>query len=1765
MEQKGWPLFMALLLLLGVKGSLVKLRNGGYEDVVIGIDPKIAENVKIINSIKEMFKEASSFLFHASQQRFYFRTIKIVIPSTWASKPEYGRVSRESYENADIIVAEPFVKYGNDPYTLQYGGCGKKGRYIHFTSNFLIDESLVYIYGPRGRVLVHEWAHLRWGVFDEYSNDAPFYSTGANKSEATRYHTKSVVFKEVAMIVPCIKKNEGRGRMKCGSTFISNCFFIFVRAFVNKDPLSLFKGCNRGPGCFFRCAAGITGQYRFQTGTAETRNCRIQRQTELYEPGCLFIPHIKQTSPVSIMFMQSLPSVSQFCDKSNHNLMAPNMQNKMCSYKSTWEVIMNSADFVSSRALGAPPSDPTINLMKMQERSVCLVLDTSGKMGKDNRLGRLNQAAKLFLLQIIESGSWVGIVTFNNEAATKTLLQKIVNDGVRQTLTSYLPTTAAGESKICDGVLAGFQVFLNKYPSSEGCEIVLLTHGEDPAIRSCFPQIQNSGSIIHTIAFGSGTSNELEKLADMTGGLAFYATDSLDSNGLMDAFSGISSGGGDISQQSIQLESKAQSIGGMKLMSGIVTVDKTVGKDTFFLIIWSVSTNPPEISLTDPKGKKYTKKDFVIENSNIRTARLKIPGTAMTGSWVYSIQNIHSAAQVISITVTTRAASVTVPPVTVKSYMSNSSISFPNPMIIYAEVSQGFLPVIGAKVMATVESTSNKPVELKLLDDGAGADIIKYDGIYSRYFTSFKNNGRYSIKVSVHGEDKVVRRTHRQSQAIYLPGFIGDDGKYSNSILFFENCRVWSLTAQARKNRAARLRTVLYESSLAPDPTPSTLRAMSAPAAKASSVSSRASRSSRVAKPSKLPYMLTMATVSTQSGNVGPSSTSAMKIAFKRAQEEFCRAQFDSTAVPPTPGAEDDETDVDRPDSVLSASVVSLGLDLSPPHDAYEVDPPSPTDNVQLSLITWMANYEACMGAYQQILWEKAQPFFAKLSDEDQSVLTTLQQEADSLAHHQIQRAKHTGDTAGKMIAHVVAIRRHSWLSTNLAALLKLKSSAVEPPLPLLRPIVVPDAVPPCPTSTFGTGAANMLPLQPSVPPLPHLCLFTDGLAPFYHQWESITSDAWVLRIVQEDYALEFEELPPTGQVLLTNPSPEILAEIDSLLAKGAIRLSPSEQDPRSFFSRYFTVPKRGGGLCPILDLRALNLFVRPTKFRMVSIASILPMLHLVTAPRVFTKVVAVVAAHLRLQGFTVFPYLDDWLLVGPDLVMLRRHVDHILQLLDSLGLQLSAEKFLLIPSREIRFIGALFDSIAQTVSLPSDRFLSLHHHLTLCKGNQRVRARSIQVLLGHMASTVLVTLFARLCQTTPQASTKVVQFQTLSPPQLKVPLRLQNGLADALSRMTSSSHEWQLDPDTLHDLFRDWRWPTLFASPQNVQLPRCRRDFVWPRPRPQHGRDNRGTQPFFISPEGPFALFRFCRIFCAGRTVKSFIRTSPLYISLLGGFLLNSLHLDLQQVLRAAHKPATTRAYAYKISRFRTIHLNPPRPVINVTDTSFGLGNFDRISSAGSFMVTGVPGGGGGDGGGGGGGGGGGDTYKDVFPPNKITDLEVIFNENDEFILTWTAPGDDYDFGQADRYEIKMSEHPLDLTEANFPIATSLNTSDLIPENAGTKQSFRYKPGKLSKENGTSFYFAIRAIDGSNNVAEVSNIARATLFLDAPPTTPTTPTIVTPRGLSKYITIILSIVCTIVILSAIAGTTLYILNKRKKRHPASTHTITSVEQMNVL
>lgn len=59
-----------------------------------------------------------------------------------------------------------------------------------------------------------------------------------------------------------------------------------------------------------------------------------------------------------------------------------------------------------------------------------------------------------------------------------------------------------------------------------------------------------------------------------------------------------------------------------------------------------------------------------------------------------------------------------------------------------------------------------------------GADATKDDGVYSRYFTAYDTNGRYSTKVwALGGKNAASQRAMRQQNgAMYIPGWI-ENGK----------------------------------------------------------------------------------------------------------------------------------------------------------------------------------------------------------------------------------------------------------------------------------------------------------------------------------------------------------------------------------------------------------------------------------------------------------------------------------------------------------------------------------------------------------------------------------------------------------------------------------------------------------------------------------------------------------------------------------------------------------------------------------------------------------------------------------------------------------------------------------------------------------------------------------------------------------------------------------------------------------------------------
>ncbi|CAK7304014.1 Calcium-activated chloride channel regulator 1 [Vulpes lagopus] len=698
---KSSVFILVLHLLEGtLSDSLIQLNNNGYEGIVIAIDPNVPEDETIIQQIKDMVTQASPYLFEATEKRFYFKNVAILIPEKWKTKPEYVRPKLETYKNADVLVAEQNPLGNDEPYTEQMGHCGEKGERIHFTLDFLAGKKFSQ-YGPQERVFVHEWAHLRWGVYDEYNNDQKFYLSNGKKEAV-------------------------------------------------------------------RCSAGISGKNvikKCQGGSCITKSCKLDKVTGLYEEGCEFIPYDRQTEPASIMFSQSIDSVVKFCTEKNHNKDAPNPQNQRCNLRSTWEVIQDSEDFKKTTPMTTQPLAPTFSLLQIGQRIVCLVLDKSGSMATGDRLKRLNQAGKLFLLQIVEQGSWVGMVTFDSVAQVQSELIQINSGTERDALTKSLPTVATGGTSICSGLRSAFAVIKKKYPT-DGAEIVLLTDGEDNTISSCFNEVKQSGAVIHTVALGPSAAKELEELSKMTGGLQTYASDQAQNNGLIDAFGALSSGNGVDSQRAIQLESKGVTLQNNQWMNGTVLVDSTVGNDTLFLITWT--TQPPQILLRDPSGKKQ---DGFVMDTNTKMAYLQIPGTAKVGMWSYSLQ---ASSQTLTLTVTSRASSATLPPITVTSKMNKDTGKFPSPMAVYAKVHQGATPILRATVTAVIESVNGNTVNLELLDNGAGADATKDDGIYSRYFTAYDTNGRYSVKVWALGGINAAGQkvTPRQNGAMYIPGWI---------------------------------------------------------------------------------------------------------------------------------------------------------------------------------------------------------------------------------------------------------------------------------------------------------------------------------------------------------------------------------------------------------------------------------------------------------------------------------------------------------------------------------------------------------------------------------------------------------------------------------------------------------------------------------------------------------------------------------------------------------------------------------------------------------------------------------------------------------------------------------------------------------------------------------------------------------------------------------------------------------------------------------
>ena len=290
--------------------------------------------------------------------------------------------------------------------------------------------------------------------------------------------------------------------------------------------------------------------------------------------------------------------------------------------------------------------------------------------------------------------------------------------------------------------------------------------------------------------------------------------------------------------------------------------------------------------------------------------------------------------------------------------------------------------------------------------------------------------------------------------------------------------------------------------------------------------------------------------------------------------------------------------------------------------------------------------------------------------------------------------------------------------------------------------------LPPCMLLTPPLGEEQFPVPLPSVP-------VGGRLTQFLHHWEKFTTDVWVLSVIRGGLDLVFQERPPLSDspIPMSQTSDKakfrlLSEEVQSLLLKRVIEeihLTPG------FYSRLFLVPKKTGGMRPVIDLSILNSYLSVPHFKMetnrsiracilpgmlttklnlsdayfhipISLASrkflrfvwnkvnqfLAVPFGLAVAPQVFTRVFQTVIAHLHTLSVQAHSYLDDSLLKEFDSKILSRHTCLFIRLLLDLGFLISWEKSQILPSQDFLFLGEHYRTELGLICPPEEKVQSL-------------------------------------------------------------------------------------------------------------------------------------------------------------------------------------------------------------------------------------------------------------------------------------------------------------------------------------------------------------------------------------------------------------------------------------------------------------------------
>ncbi|XP_033113723.1 calcium-activated chloride channel regulator 4A-like [Anneissia japonica] len=691
----------------------IALKDGGYTGVLVAISEDVPEDQSLIDKLKMDFINGSEFLFEATSKRVYWKEITFLIPTTWKKMGNYLPATHESFIRANIRIDKPNDLLPHTPYVLMNDKCGAKGLYMHLTADYIQNSTINTQYGNlgTGRVLVHEWGHLRWGLADEYpKDDNHFYaSTETQRIEGIRCSMD-------VKIIPIAS-----GESKCDYNLDE----------VNANNLNDINGY------------------------------------------CLSYDDLSSSKALaSIMYKPNIiKSVTQFCHNDVtkpglHNYESPNPHNELCNYKSTWEVMLNTDDFAGGKN---PPIEmhvdtkPTFKFVQRIPTRMVILIEASERMNEGDYFFRVRQAVSYFIEHIVESAIQLGIVTFGKTVKVSNNIVLLSSKEIRQNMARTLPTTGEGKANLTAGLSKALEILSASPSDVKGSSIMVISGGLSEStsdLSAMKDNLLNSGVTVDAILYGSTldvVDAELIDLVDMVQGVWFGFSGYQQSCALEDSLISILMERADIHKDiPKQILSRSNNISkSRRMVNDYFFVAYYLGKELTFTVFFANQTQlqNSQVYLNDPMGRQISTHDKAqyYEDFETSTITIKILGTAQIGNWSYHIMyEGFDDSIIVRTNVISKVKSGVFDQIVVNGQLLYEEVDYSEVQMqsLSVTVADEYSFLIGASVSVTVDPPDAPPNKLAMMDLE-----VEFKGVYY----NFTGDGLYTVSVEVYSEGEAVK------------------------------------------------------------------------------------------------------------------------------------------------------------------------------------------------------------------------------------------------------------------------------------------------------------------------------------------------------------------------------------------------------------------------------------------------------------------------------------------------------------------------------------------------------------------------------------------------------------------------------------------------------------------------------------------------------------------------------------------------------------------------------------------------------------------------------------------------------------------------------------------------------------------------------------------------------------------------------------------------------------------------------------------------